>query len=59
MQKKTEDRHLKKIVGVRFPDDLRIELKKVALEYKLKMNDIVVEGTRVILKQIRKKDKLL
>ena len=50
---------MKKIVGVRFPDDLRIELKKVALEYKLKMNDIVVEGTRVILKQIRKKDKLL
>jgi TRAP-type C4-dicarboxylate transport system substrate-binding protein len=59
MQKKTEDRHLKKIVGVRFPDDLRTELKKVALEYKLKMNDIVVEGTREILKQIKKKEKLL
>jgi hypothetical protein len=59
MQKKTEDRHLKKIVGVRFPEDLRSELKKVALEYKLKMNDIVVEGTREIIKQIKKKDKLL
>lgn len=59
MQKKTEDRHLKKIVGVRFPDDLRTDLKKVALEYKLKMNDIVVEGTREILKQIKKKEKLL
>ena len=59
MQKKTGDRHLKKIVGVRFPDDLRAELKKVALEYKLKMNDIVVEGTREMVKQIRKKDKLL
>jgi hypothetical protein len=59
MQKKTQDRHLKKIFGVRFPDDLRTELKKVALEYKLKMNDIVIEGTRDILKQIKKKDKLL
>jgi TRAP-type C4-dicarboxylate transport system substrate-binding protein len=59
MQIKTEDRHLKKIIGVRFPDDLRIELKKVASEYKLKMNDIVVEGTREILKQIKKKEKLL
>jgi len=59
MKKSIVDRHLKKIVGVRFPDELRTELKKVALEYKLKMNDIVVEGTREIIKQIKKKDKLI
>jgi len=59
MQKKNIDRHLKKIVGVRFPEDLRMELKKVALDYKLKMNDIVIEGTREILNRIKKKEKLL
>lgn len=59
MNKKNSDRHLKKIVGVRFPEDLRIELKQVSQEYKLKMNDIVVEGTREILKTIKRKEKLI
>lgn len=59
MNKKNSDRHLKKIVGVRFPEDLRMELKQVSQEYKLKMNDIVVEGTREILQNIKRKDKLI
>jgi len=59
MKKNDADRHLKKIVGIRFPEDLRIELKTVSQEYKLKMNDIVVEGTRDILSRIRKKSKLI
>jgi hypothetical protein len=59
MKKTDDDRHLKKAVIIRFPEDVRTTLKKVSLEYKLKMNDIVVEGTREILARIKKKDKLI
>jgi TRAP-type C4-dicarboxylate transport system substrate-binding protein len=59
MNKSTVDRHLKKAVIVRFPEDVRTTLKKVSQDYRLKMNDIVVEGTRDILARIKKKDKLI
>ena len=59
MKKNNADRHLKKIVGIRFPEDLRLDLKKVSEDYKLTMNDIVVEGTRDILSKIKKKSKLI
>jgi hypothetical protein len=59
MKKSNDDRHLRRAVIIRFPEDVRAELKNVSLEYKLKMNDIVVEGTREILARIKKKDKLI
>jgi predicted DNA-binding protein len=48
------DRHLNKMVAVRLPDDLREELKNVAAISKRTMNDIIIEGTREIIKKLKK-----
>lgn len=42
------------MVAVRLPDDLREELKSMAAISKRTMNDIIVEGTREIIKKLKK-----
>jgi hypothetical protein len=48
------DTHLNKMVAVRHRDDLREELKNVAAITNTTMNDIIIEGTREIIKKLKK-----
>lgn len=59
MNEKKSDRHKSKLTAIRFPDDVKEDLKQVSEKYHYRMNIIVVEGTKEILKKIKATGKLI
>jgi len=57
-KKKSPDRHLEPKTSIRFPKELKKDLKEVSKKHKLTMNNIVVRGTQKIVTYLKNKDSL-